>query len=55
MSPSPAAGLVGVSAAMVSFSDADELLRDLVGVQVVIKNVERTAEALGQGICTIIP
>jgi len=39
--------MVGLAAAMVSFQEADELMRDLAGVPVGAKQVERTAEALG--------
>ena len=39
--------MVGLAAAMVSFQEADELMRDLAGVPVGAKQVERTAEGLG--------
>jgi len=39
--------MVGLAAAMVSFQEADELMRDLAGVPVGPKQAERTAEALG--------
>lgn len=39
--------MVGLAAAMVSFQEADELMRDLAGVPVGAKQAERTAEALG--------
>jgi hypothetical protein len=39
--------MVGLTAAMVSFEESSELLRELAGVTVDAKQVERTAEALG--------
>ena len=42
--------MVGAVGAMVSFAEGSELLRDLAGVTVEAKQVERTAEALGQEI-----
>jgi hypothetical protein len=39
--------LVGVVGALVSFAEGSELLRELAGVAVLPKQVERTAEALG--------
>jgi hypothetical protein len=39
--------MTGLAAAMVSFKEADELMRELAGVPVGAKQVERTAEALG--------
>ena len=42
--------MVGQAAAMVSFAESGELLRDLAGVEVDAKQVERTAEALGREI-----
>jgi hypothetical protein len=42
--------MVGLAAAMVSFQEADELMRELAGVPVGAKAVERTAEALGREI-----
>jgi hypothetical protein len=42
--------MVGLSAAMVSFAEASELLRELAGVAVDPKQLERTAEALGREI-----
>jgi hypothetical protein len=42
--------MVGLAAAMVSFQESGELLRDLAGVPVDAKQVERTAEALGREI-----
>jgi hypothetical protein len=42
--------MVGLAAAMVSFEESDELMRDLAGVPVGAKQVERTAEALGREI-----
>jgi len=42
--------MVGLAAAMVSFQEADELMRELAGVPVGAKQVERTAEALGREI-----
>lgn len=39
--------MVALAAAMVSFQEADELMRDLAGVPVGAKQAERTAEALG--------
>jgi len=42
--------MVGLGAAMVSFLEADELLRELAGIVVGAKQVERTAEALGREI-----
>ena len=48
---SPAvARMNGQAAAMVSFEETHELLRDLAGVEVATKQVERTAEALGREI-----
>jgi hypothetical protein len=45
---SPAvARMNGQAAAMVSFAETHELLRDLAGVEVSTKQVERSAEALG--------
>lgn len=40
--------MVGKSAAMVSFAESSELMRDLAGVAVDTKQVERTAEKLGR-------
>ena len=40
--------MVGLTAASVSFAEASELLRELAGVAVDTKQVERTAEALGR-------
>ena len=40
--------MVGLAAAMVSFQEADELMRELAGVPVGAKQVERTAESLGR-------
>ncbi len=40
--------MVGLSAAMVSFEESGELMRELAGVPVDAKQVERTAEALGR-------
>ncbi len=40
----------GQAAAMVSFAETHELLRDLAGVEVATKQVERSAEALGREI-----
>ena len=42
--------LVGLTAALVSFQESSELLRELAGVPVNSKQVERTAEALGREI-----
>jgi hypothetical protein len=42
--------MVGLAAAMVSFAEGSELMRDLAGVAVDPKQVERTAEALGREI-----
>lgn len=42
--------MVGLAAAMVSFAEGSELMRDLAGVPVDAKQVERTAEALGREI-----
>ncbi len=42
--------MVGAVGAMVSFAEGSELLRELAGVTVEAKQVERTAEALGQEI-----
>jgi hypothetical protein len=42
--------LVGLTAAMVSFAESSELMRELAGVPVTSKQVERTAEALGREI-----
>lgn len=42
--------MVGLAAVMVSFKEAEELMRDLAGVPVGAKAVERTAEALGREI-----
>jgi hypothetical protein len=42
--------MVGLAAALVSFQEADELMRELAGVKVGAKQVERTAEALGREI-----
>ena len=39
--------MVGLAAAMVSFAEGSELMRELAGVPVDAKQVERTAEALG--------
>lgn len=39
--------MVGLSAAMVSFAESSELMRELAGVAVDTKHVERAAEALG--------
>jgi len=48
---SPAvARMNGQAAAMVSFEETHELLRDLAGVEVSTKQVERSAEALGRDI-----
>jgi hypothetical protein len=44
--------MVGTVGAMVSFAEGSELLRDLAGVTVEAKQVERIAEALGQEIAT---
>ena len=43
-------GLVGLAAAMVSFAEASELMRELAGVPVDPKQVERVAKALGREI-----
>jgi hypothetical protein len=42
--------MVGLVGAMVSFEEGHELLRELAGVDVATKHVERTAEALGREI-----
>jgi len=42
--------MVGLSAAMVSFQEASELMDELAGLSVDAKQVERTAEALGREI-----
>ena len=42
--------MVGLAAALVSFAESSELLRDLAGVPVHPKQVERAAEALGRAI-----
>jgi hypothetical protein len=42
--------MVGLAAAMVSFEESGELMRELAGVPVNAKQVERTAEALGREI-----
>jgi hypothetical protein len=42
--------MVGLSAAMVSFVEGSELMRELAGVALDAKQVERTAEALGREI-----
>lgn len=42
--------MVGLAAAMVSFQETDELMRELAGVLVGAKQAERTAEALGREI-----
>jgi hypothetical protein len=42
--------MVGLAAALVSFEESGELLRELAGVAVDAKQVERTAEALGREI-----
>jgi hypothetical protein len=42
--------MVGLAAALVSFQEADELMRELAGVAVGAKAVERTAEGLGREI-----
>jgi hypothetical protein len=42
--------MVGKSAAMVSFAESSELIGELAGVHVDVKQVERTAEALGREI-----
>ncbi len=42
--------MVGLAAAMVSFAESSELMRELAGVSVDPKQVERTAEALGREI-----
>jgi hypothetical protein len=42
--------MVGLAAALVSFQESAELLRELAGVPVSAKQVERTAEALGREI-----
>jgi len=42
--------MVGLAAAMVSFQETDELMRELAGVPTGAKQVERTAEALGREI-----
>lgn len=42
--------MTGLTAAMVSFAESSELLRELAGVPVDAKQVERTAEALGREI-----
>ncbi len=40
--------MVGLTAAMVSFAEGSELMRELAGVSIDPKQVERTAEALGR-------
>ncbi|MBM4397147.1 MAG: ISKra4 family transposase [Deltaproteobacteria bacterium] len=42
--------MAGLTAAMVSFKESDELLTELAGVTIGAKQVERTAEALGREI-----
>ena len=42
--------MVGLVGAMVSFAEGHELLHELAGVEVEVKQVERTAEALGRAI-----
>jgi len=42
--------MTGTVGAMVSFQEGSELLRELAGVAVEAKQVERTAEALGKEI-----
>lgn len=42
--------MVGLAAALVSFAEASELMRELAGVSVDAKRVERAAEALGREI-----
>ncbi len=42
--------MVGLAAAMVSFAEGSELMRELAGVPIDPKQVERTAEALGREI-----
>ena len=42
--------MVGLAAAMVSFAESSEVLRELAGVRVTAKQVERKAEALGEEI-----
>ncbi len=42
--------MVGLAAALVSFAESSDLLRDLAGIPVDPKQVERTAEALGREI-----
>lgn len=42
--------MVGMAAALVSFAESSDLLRDLAGIPVDPKQVERTAEALGREI-----
>lgn len=42
--------MVGMAAAMVSFQESDELLRELAGITVGAKMIERAAEALGRNI-----
>jgi hypothetical protein len=42
--------MVGLAAALVSFAESSELLRELAGVSVDAKGVERSAEALGREI-----
>jgi hypothetical protein len=42
--------MVGLAAAMVSFAESSELMRELAGIPVDPKQVERTAEALGREI-----
>ena len=39
--------MTGITAARVSFEESEELLRELAGVRVNAKHVERSAEALG--------
>ena len=42
--------MIGAAAAMVSFEESHELMRELAGLEVNAKRVERTAEALGKEI-----
>ena len=42
--------MVGMTASMVSFAESDELLRELAGITVGAKMVERAAESLGEAI-----
>jgi len=42
--------MVGLTAALVSFAESHELMRELAGVAVTSKHVERRAEALGREI-----